>query len=1021
MICKKCTISILCAFVFSFSAFAQTSISGIINTYTKVTAVDTCKNTLTVLNKSAFIKGEEVLLIQMKGAVINEGQSNVYGNLINQKSAGLYEINTIDSIVLNVIYLKNKFINTYQSDALLQLVTIPKYINATISDTLKAKNWDGTVGGILIFRVENELTLSSYIDVSGKGFRGGTANPNPDPNNSCTWFLTVGDYVVNKGSWRGAEKGEGLAEFSVGKEAARGAQLNGGGGGNDHNSGGGGGANITKGGIGGTTEEASQFSCKGPNPGIGGKPLPSLANRIYLGGGGGAGHGNNAISTSGGNGGGIAIILAKKMIGAGTKIVANGLNAKNTSGDGAGGGGAGGTIILDVEETIGNINIQAKGGNGGVNTNNGSGSCFGPGGGGSGGRAITTSNIQFTFDLLGGINGTSQNPSCGNSANGAQKGDDGVKEFNQFLPFAKQKIALAAITKQPISDTLCLGKIATIAIETQGIGLKYQWQLNTGTGFQNLNDDLVYGGTNTKILVVKNPFNGLNLAKLQCIITSICGDKIFSKPINIILREQPKAGFTYIKTGAFYSFTNTSQSGVTYQWDFGDGSFSTEKNPSHLFTQDGNFTIDLTTYGECGIAFSQQTIVIVTPPKAAFKADTLSGCAPFVVKFKNLSSQNSKTYNWTFEGANIASSSATEPTVTYLKSGVYGVTLEAVNSQFQNISAKSAYMVIYEKPNTDFVVKSQTDKTVSFENKTTNGLTFTWDFGDGISDFAKNSTHTYLKDGDYTVTLTATNDCGSKTYVQTVKVVSVPKAQFSASIKTGCLPFVVQFSDLTTQTLTQRKWVFQGAKQDTSSQKNPTVTYDKVGVFPVKLYVTNASGKDSLVAQNYIQVFDKAAVNFDLAIDKLNVKTTNLTTNATAYEWNIEKTTLASKDKDFTFNLSKSGTYKVKLSATNQCGIASLTKEITVTNQLPCEQIEVNAFPNPATYYTNIQFSAARKEKNPYLWTTIDGRVLARGDLDGETIDKELDLLNLPSGIYIFYVKCENKVFAKKIVKTAGE
>jgi PKD repeat protein len=1021
MICKKLTISALCTFVLSFSIYAQTTISGIINTYTKVTAVDTCKNTLTVLNKTAFIKGEEVLLIQMKGAVINEGQSSVYGNLVNQKSAGLYEINTIDSIVLNIIYLKNKFINTYQSDASLQLVTIPKFQNATVSDTLKAKNWDGTVGGILIFRVENELTLSSYIDVSGKGFRGGTGNPNPDPNNSCTWFLTIGDYVVNKGSWRGAEKGEGLAEFTVGKEAARGAQLNGGGGGNDHNSGGGGGANITKGGIGGTTEEASQFSCKGPNPGIGGKALPSLPSRIYLGGGGGAGHGNNAVATSGGNGGGIMIILAKKVIGTGTKILSNGSNAKNTSGDGAGGGGAGGTIILDVEETIGNINIQAKGGNGGVNTNNGSASCFGPGGGGSGGRAITTSNIPFTFDLIGGVNGTSQNPSCGNSANGAQKGDDGVKEFNQYLPFAKQKIALATITKQPDSDTLCLGKLATIKIETQGVGLKYQWQLDAGAGFQNLSDNLVYGGTNTNILIVKNPFNGLNLTKLKCIITSICGDKIFSKPINIILREQPKASFTYVKTGAFYSFINNSQSGVTYKWDFGDGAFSTEKNPSHLYTQDGDFTIDLATYGECGIAFSEQKILIVTPPKAAFKADTLTGCAPFVVKFKNLSSQNSKTYNWTFEGADIASSSVSEPSVTYLKSGIYGVTLEAANTQFQDVSAKNAYIVIYEKPNTNFVVKSQTEKTVSFENKTTNGQNFTWNFGDGISDFAKNPTHTYLKDGEYTVTLTATNDCGSKTYVQNIKVFSVPKAQFSASVKMGCLPLVVQFSDLTTQTLTQRKWSFQGAKQDTSSQKNPTVVYDKVGVFPVKLYVTNSSGKDSLVAQNYIQVFDKAKLDFDLVIDKLNVKTQNFTTNASTYTWSIESTTIASKDKDFTFNLLKSGTYKIKLSATNQCGTASLIKEITVTNQLPCEQIEVNAFPNPTTYYANIQFNAARKEKNPYIWTTIDGRVIARGDLDGETINKEIDLQTLPSGIYIFYVKCENKIFVKKIVKNAGE
>ena len=1020
MICKKLLISALCT-VSCLSMYAQTAISGVINTYTKISAVDTCKNAVSVASQNAFSKGNEVLLMQMKGAVINEGQSSVYGNLINQKSAGLYEINIIDSVFSNVIYLKNKFINTYQSDASLQLVTIPKYQNAVVSDTLKAKNWDGTVGGVLIFRVENELGLLSFIDVSGKGFRGGKANPNPDPNNPCNGILSVNDYVVNKGSWRSSEKGEGLAEFTLGKEAGRGAQLNGGGGGNDHNSGGGGGANTTKGGNGGVTIAASFASCSGPNPGIGGKAVTSLPNRIYLGGGGGAGHGNNALATNGGNGGGIAIILAKKIVGSGTKVLANGNNSKNTSGDGAGGGGAAGTIILDVEETVGNINIQAKGGNGGTVQNNGSASCFGPGGGGSGGRAITSSNIPFSFDLVGGISGTSQNPSCGNSANGAQKGDDGVKEFNQYLPFAKQKVVLAAITKQPISDTLCIGKSSSIKVETQGVGLQYQWQIDNGSGFQNLNDDLVYGATKSNTLVVKNPFNGLDLAKLQCIITSICGDKIYSKPISIVLREQPKADFTYIKSGAFYNFINNSKGGVTYKWDFGDGTSSSEKTPSHLYTQDGDFTIDLAVYGECGAAFLQQTILIVTPPKAAFKADTLAGCAPFLVKFKNLSSQNSKTYNWTFEGANIKTSTDKEPSVTYLKSGVYGVTLEAVNTQFQDISIKSAYIAINEKPNTNFGIKTQNGKLIAFENKTINGLSFVWEFGDGITDFSKEASHNYLKDDTYTVKLTATNDCGSTTYTQNIKVVSLPKAQISASVKSGCLPLSVQFSDLTTQTLTQRKWIFAGAKQDTSSQKNPTVIYDKAGVFSVKFMAINASGKDSILWQDYIQVFDKPVVNFDLAIDKLSIATQNLTTNANTYLWTIENTTLGTKEKDFTFKLSKSGTYKVKLSATNQCGTVVLSKDISVTNQLDCDKIEINAFPNPANYYSNIQFNAARKVKMPYLWTTIDGRILAQGELDTEVTNKEIDMENLPSGIYIFHAKCDTKVFTKKIVKATGE
>ena len=76
MICKKLLISALCTVSF-LSVYAQTAISGVINTYTKVSAVDTCKNAVSVTSQNAFSKGDEVLLIQMKGAVINEGQSSV--------------------------------------------------------------------------------------------------------------------------------------------------------------------------------------------------------------------------------------------------------------------------------------------------------------------------------------------------------------------------------------------------------------------------------------------------------------------------------------------------------------------------------------------------------------------------------------------------------------------------------------------------------------------------------------------------------------------------------------------------------------------------------------------------------------------------------------------------------------------------------------------------------------------------------------------------------------------------------
>ena len=49
-----------------------------------------------------------------------------------------------------------------------------------------------------------------------------------------------------------------------------------------------------------------------------------------------------------------------------------------------------------------------------------------------------------------------------------------------------------------------------------------------------------------------------------------------------------------------YRFTPAFNEAHTYQWDFGDGSFSQEAQPNHLYVNEGNFAITLTTIDENG-------------------------------------------------------------------------------------------------------------------------------------------------------------------------------------------------------------------------------------------------------------------------------------------------------------------------------------------------------------------------------------------------------------------------------------
>jgi PKD repeat protein len=80
----------------------------------------------------------------------------------------------------------------------------------------------------------------------------------------------------------------------------------------------------------------------------------------------------------------------------------------------------------------------------------------------------------------------------------------------------------------------------------------------------------------------------------------------------IINTNVPAAGFTNTLNNYTATFTNTSTNGVTYLWDFGDGTTSTDPNPIHVYPGDGTYHVTLTTYNDCGSNTASKDVVIVT-------------------------------------------------------------------------------------------------------------------------------------------------------------------------------------------------------------------------------------------------------------------------------------------------------------------------------------------------------------------------------------------------------------------------
>ncbi|MCC7244239.1 MAG: PKD domain-containing protein, partial [Saprospiraceae bacterium] len=396
----------------------------------------------------------------------------------------------------------------------------------------------------------------------------------------------------------------------------------------------------------------------------------------------------------------------------------------------------------------------------------------------------------------------------------------------------------------------------------------------------------------------------------------------------------PQAGFGNSVSGATASFTNTTTGATSYAWSFGDGANSTSANPSHTYATDGVYTVVLTATNNCGTATASQNVTIATPPTAGFTANNTNGCAPLTVQFSNTSSANATAYSWTFEGGTPATSTEANPTVVFANPGTYAVTLTTSNAQGSSTATQSNIITVNTTPSTAFSgVVNGAD--VNFTNTTVGATNYTWDFGDGTNSSAAQPVHTYATDGVYTVTLTATNVCGTTTASQPFTIVTPPTAGYVANNILGCAPMEVQFTNTSSSNTTGWAWSFPGGTPATSTDPNPTVVYDTPGTYSVSLTVSNAAGSSSINQTGVIQVNTVPVAAFTSQTAGLSVVLTNQSTGATSYLWTFGDGLGTSTEANPTFTFGATGLYNVTLQATNFCGTTETSAQIEIQGSAP--------------------------------------------------------------------------------------
>ncbi len=313
---------------------------------------------------------------------------------------------------------------------------------------------------------------------------------------------------------------------------------------------------------------------------------------------------------------------------------------------------------------------------------------------------------------------------------------------------------------------------------------------------------------------------------------------------------------------------------TSWVWQFGDGGQSAEQNPKHEYLRQGVFNVDLTVT-RSGESSTEKKInfinVTENRPVAEFMASVTAGQAPLKVEFTDLSQPVDNITSWLWNLSDGSSETGQNPEHQYNIEGFYTVSLTVSNQSGSDSEVKTNMIAVMGQnaPVADFI----TNKTVGLAPEAIdffdqsepvgNISNWIWDFGDGTRSQEQHPTHTYEKEGIFTITLTVSNSFGADSEVKTnlIPIIGTNDdvlAGFSASNNVGVAPFSARFNNNSGGKITGFTWQFgDGA---TSSEKDPAHLYAKTGEFDVSLSVKGALSSDTEKKPKFIKIISNQDV-----------------------------------------------------------------------------------------------------------------------------------------------------------------
>ncbi len=498
------------------------------------------------------------------------------------------------------------------------------------------------------------------------------------------------------------------------------------------------------------------------------------------------------------------------------------------------------------------------------------------------------------------------------------------------------------------------------------------------------------------------------------------------------------ANFSYQVIQDSLFVQNLADSNLLVSYNFGDGNFSTQANPVHIYSQSGAYVVcqTVTDSANCFSTFCD-TIQIIVPPQC--QAGFSKSINDFTVDILNRATNyTSILYDF---GDGFMTSNA-NPTHIYAQNGTY-IICQTITRNSACTDTFCDTIVINVTPPCQAGFTFQTNYTqVNFLNQAVNYTSILYDFGDGSTSNLTNPSHTYSNTGTYVVSQTVSNSNGcSSTYTDTLTVTQRTPCQADFSYTT-----VGDTTEFTSNASHYSRLVYYFGDGNTSTQTNPKHLYTNSGSYSVKLVVFNDSTgcSDSISKLIAVTISQSCVAKFELALDTnqrdvLFLVNTSSADNTHQYFWNFgdgntsavrlpthqytenraykicltvydtvqncTSTYCDSVGLDTNGNILKSGGFNLRVLNGSFIGLDE--EHVSFKNS-------INTFPNPVSNTLIVEMLMQQGEVEFEL-ISLNGRTVKQGKILAP--NAQLDLSDLRTGIFFLKLQRQGEATVVRVIK----